>query len=92
LKQKNKPNRTQTKKTRKKPSQTGKKRAKTESNQKIEPNQKVKPEKTEPNRFEPVFIQKTEPNRIETDRFESVSIFFNSVWLFFFIKIKPNKR
>jgi hypothetical protein len=44
-----KPNRTQTEKTEKKPSQTSKKPSQTET--------------TNPNRFEPVFILKTKPNQ-----------------------------
>ena len=45
------------------------------------------------NRFEPVFALK-KPNRTETGRFDPVSVFFfkkKSVWLFFFIKTKPNR-
>jgi len=52
LKPKKKPNRTQ---TRKKQSQTGKKRAKLK---KTEPKREKKRAKTEPNWFEPVFILK----------------------------------
>jgi hypothetical protein len=80
-------NRQKTRKNRaklKKPSQT----------EKTEP----KPEKTEPNRFEPVLLKK--PNRTETGWFDPVSIRFRfflkkktiSVWLFFFIKTKPNRN
>jgi len=48
-------------KNQKKPSQTGTKPSQTE--------------KTELNRFEPVFVLKTEPNRTQTGRFEPVSVF-----------------
>jgi hypothetical protein len=44
------------KKLEKKPSQTGKNRAKTEP-------KSIQIEKTEPNRFEPVFVKKTESNQ-----------------------------
>jgi len=33
-------------------------------------------EKTEPNQFEPVFVQKNEPNWTETSRFEPVLSYF----------------
>jgi hypothetical protein len=42
-------------------------------------NKKIKPEKTEPKLFEPVFVLKTEPDRTETGRFEPVSIFLKKI-------------
>jgi len=59
---------------------------------KIEPNRKTepKPEKTEPNRFEPVFSQN---NRTELKSVGWNCFFLKKpVWLFFFIKIEPNKK
>jgi hypothetical protein len=50
---------------------------------------RAKTEKTKPNRFEQVFVLK---NRTETGRFEPVSVFLISVWLFFFIKTKSNRK
>jgi hypothetical protein len=72
----------------KKPSQTGKKPSQAKKN-------RAKPKKTDPSRFEPVFVLK---NRTETGRFEPVSVRF---WFFlkkirfnyyFFIKIKLNRK
>jgi hypothetical protein len=53
---------------------------------------RVKPEKIKPNRFEPVFVQK---NRTETGQFEPVSVFLkkNFGWVtFFFIKTESNQK
>jgi hypothetical protein len=65
------------KKSKNKPSQIGKKPSQTK--------------KTEPNRFEPVFVLKnqTEPNPVGLNRFQ---FFLKLIWLFFLIKIKPNKK
>jgi hypothetical protein len=65
---------------------------------KTKPNQKnwAKLEKTEPNRFELAFILKNrpEPNPVGLNRFQFGLGFFlkKSIWLFFFIKTKPNKK
>jgi hypothetical protein len=84
-KQKTEPNPTKNRKKNRakpeKPSQTKKNRAKTGKN-------RAKTEKTEPNRFEPVFALKnrTEPKPVGLTRFR---FFFQkkiSVWLFFFYK------
>jgi len=51
--------------------------------------------KIKPNRFEPVFVLKNQskPKPVSLNRFWFGSeFFFNSVWLFFLIKIKPNKK
>jgi len=54
---------------------------------------RAKIEKTEPNRFEPVFAIK---NRTETGWFDPVSVFFQkkkiSVWLLLLIKTEPNRK
>ena len=63
----------------------------------IEPKQK-KPEKTEPNRFEPVFVQKnwTELKSVGLNRFrfEPISVFLKFFWFgyFFLIKTEPNRK
>jgi hypothetical protein len=62
------------------------------------PRKPIQTEKTEPNRFEPVLVLKNKPNRTKTGRFDPVSVRFrfflkkNLIWLFFFIKTKPNKK
>jgi hypothetical protein len=80
-----KPNRTQTEKNRKK---TELNRKNTEPKHKKPSQNRKKPnqnKKTEPNRFELVFILK---NRTETG---SICFFFKiSVWLFFLIKTELN--
>jgi hypothetical protein len=53
------------------------------------PKPKTTRNKTEPNRFEPVFVQKTEPNR---NRFRFFFFSKNSVWLHFFIKTESNRK
>jgi hypothetical protein len=51
---------------------------------------RAKPEKTESNRFELVFVLK---NQTETGRFEPVSVFLKKIGLIiFFIKTKSNKK
>ena len=78
--EKTKPN--PNKKNRKKPSQTGKNRAKLE---------------IEPNRFEPVFSQnnQTEPKPVGLNWFGSVLVLFykkNGFWLFFFDKNQTESK
>jgi len=84
------------KKTKPKPSQTGK----TEPNRK-KPSQnrenRAKTGKTEPNQFEPVFALKnrTEPKPVGLTRFRVGFGFFKkkySVWLLFLIKTEPNRK
>jgi hypothetical protein len=51
-----------------------------------------KPEKTEPNQFEPVFVQKTEPKPVGLNRFR---FFFKKkigLVTFFLIKTEPNRK
>jgi len=87
-----KPNRIEPKlkKSRNKTEPNRKNQAKTEPNRKT----RAKPEKTEPNRFELVFVLK-KPNRIEIGRFEPVSVFFFNFGLVTFFrkkKTEPNRK
>ena len=87
---KNELNQTQTKQKQKKPEPNWKK---TEPNRKNRA--KTKPNrKTEPIRFEPVFVLKnqTEPNRNQSVWTGFGFFFFNSVWLLFFIKNELNRK
>jgi hypothetical protein len=90
--EKTEPNRNQ-QKTRKKTEQNQKKPSQNRKKPSQNRENRAKIRKTNPNRFEPVFAQK---NRTETDRFDSVSVFFSKkkflVWLLFLIKTEPNRK
>jgi hypothetical protein len=51
-----------------------------------------KPEKTEPNQFEPVFVQKTEPNPVGLNRFRFFKKKKIGLVTFFLIKTEPNRK
>jgi hypothetical protein len=51
-----------------------------------------KPEKTEPNQFEPVFVQKTEPKPVGLNRFRFFLKKKIGLVTFFLIKTEPNRK
>jgi hypothetical protein len=77
-------NQTEPNRTEKNQVKLGKNQAKTE---KPEPNRK-----TEPNRFEPVFVQKTEPNQNRSIWTGFGFLKKNRFDYFFFIKTEPNRK
>ena len=67
-------------------------RTQTRKNQKKTEPKPSQTGKTEPNRFEPVFVLKNKPKLVGLNRFRFGFFKKNSIWLFVFIKTKPNRK